>query len=168
MRWKPDSRMRKEASKKFQDALIMEFNKHYGTDAKNLKSWQTLCAAVNVDPIPDNLAEARQAILGVHVNLVDLTRKRVRYRRSKYPLRGVPWDDGSEYDQSEDDEPEYGESEYGESEDDDSSGDDEWEYGEWKYGESEYDDFKLEDDKDWMKEDNDPYPMPAMHDFDWF
>ncbi|KAJ2925073.1 hypothetical protein H1R20_g12026, partial [Candolleomyces eurysporus] len=203
VRWYPNSPKQQAAYEEFRDALVMEFNKNYGTNANDLKSWQKLCAAVRMDPIPNNLAEAKKAMLGVHVNLVDLTcvanpsgirlfptekalteytlrtqkifpmgnvycgallrellrhifseptrverrRESVSYRRSRHTLQGVPWDDESEYGESEDDESEYGE----------------WK---WKYGEPEYDD--LEDDEDCMKGDNDPYPMPAMHDFDWF
>ncbi|KAJ2916726.1 hypothetical protein MD484_g3723, partial [Candolleomyces efflorescens] len=73
MSWDREDPDQNEAYEGFRDALVKEFNKSYGTDANDLTSWQTLCAAVRIDPIPDTLAEARKAMLDIHVNLVDLT-----------------------------------------------------------------------------------------------
>ena len=53
MSWKRDDPDQKAAYEEFRDALVMEFNKNYGTDANDLTSWQTLCAAVRIDPIPE-------------------------------------------------------------------------------------------------------------------
>ncbi|RXW17794.1 hypothetical protein EST38_g8055 [Candolleomyces aberdarensis] len=73
MSWERDDPEQKEAYEEFRDALVMEFNENFGTDANDLTSWQALCAAVRIDHIPDSLAEARRAMLDIHVNLVDLT-----------------------------------------------------------------------------------------------
>ncbi|KAJ2925076.1 hypothetical protein H1R20_g12025, partial [Candolleomyces eurysporus] len=83
MSWRRDNPEQEKAYEKFRDALVIEFNKNYGTDANDLKSWKTLCDAVGINPIPDNLAEARRAMLGVHVNLVDLT---CRIGQSEIPI----------------------------------------------------------------------------------
>ncbi|KAF5341222.1 hypothetical protein D9611_005921 [Ephemerocybe angulata] len=71
--WKKKDPREKEAHFKFKQALTAQFNKNYGTDEESLTSWQALCAAVRIDPIPDTLQEARRAFGKVHVNLVDLT-----------------------------------------------------------------------------------------------
>jgi hypothetical protein len=60
MSWNRDGPDQREAYEGFRDALVMEFNENFGTDTTDLTSWQTLCAAVRIDPIPDTLAEARR------------------------------------------------------------------------------------------------------------
>ncbi|KAF8148235.1 hypothetical protein B0H34DRAFT_737430 [Crassisporium funariophilum] len=74
--------LRQTAYKEFKDALTRQFNVNYGTDARDITAWQTLCASLRVEPIPAKLKDCRQAVLSTHVNLVDLvqsftTKKRV-------------------------------------------------------------------------------------------
>ncbi|KAF7424607.1 hypothetical protein PC9H_009915 [Pleurotus ostreatus] len=72
---------RKKAHQDFKDAMVKEFNDIYGTDESNIDSWRKICIVLDIDPLPDTVQEARDAILSKHINLVDLTenpRGRVR------------------------------------------------------------------------------------------
>ncbi|TFK21866.1 hypothetical protein FA15DRAFT_696104 [Coprinopsis marcescibilis] len=62
-----------DAKNRFQKALVAQFNKTYGKDVNSLTGWQTLCATLRIEPIPDELEMAKEAVLNKHVNLVDLT-----------------------------------------------------------------------------------------------
>ncbi|TFK36319.1 hypothetical protein BDQ12DRAFT_610075, partial [Crucibulum laeve] len=70
--WDRDDENRADARQAFQDALTLQFNNIYGTDANNITSWQVLCARLGIDPIPDSLAACREVVMRTHVNLVDL------------------------------------------------------------------------------------------------
>jgi hypothetical protein len=35
------------------EALVLEFNSWYGTDNGNLRSWQNLCKAIRIYPLPE-------------------------------------------------------------------------------------------------------------------
>ncbi|TFK21863.1 hypothetical protein FA15DRAFT_645014 [Coprinopsis marcescibilis] len=61
------------AVRKFQDALVRQFNEVYGTDEHSLEAWQELCRRVGIYPIPETIAEARSKVKETHVNIVDLT-----------------------------------------------------------------------------------------------
>ncbi|VDC02972.1 unnamed protein product [Peniophora sp. CBMAI 1063] len=61
---------------KFKEALVQQFNATYGTDVNSIVSWQALCGAIGVDPVPDTLKECQSNILSSHVNLVDLAEAR--------------------------------------------------------------------------------------------
>ncbi|EIW80425.1 hypothetical protein CONPUDRAFT_105427 [Coniophora puteana RWD-64-598 SS2] len=63
---------RREARKLFQDALTQQFNVMYGEDENELAAWQSLCAALELDPIPDTVEKCRESIRLTFVNLVDL------------------------------------------------------------------------------------------------
>ncbi|KAH7883439.1 hypothetical protein F5I97DRAFT_1815278 [Phlebopus sp. FC_14] len=63
---------RTTAHEAFKTALVKQFNVVYGTDEESLSAWRKLCEAVNVHPIPVRMADCRQAVRNVHVNLVDL------------------------------------------------------------------------------------------------
>ena len=56
--WEKDNRERKEAHNDFKTALVQQFNVVYGTDGTRLETWQGLCRALNVHPLPTNAAEA--------------------------------------------------------------------------------------------------------------
>ena len=48
------------AKKDFQDALTIQFNNIYGTNENDLTNWQTLCAQLGMDPVPESLKACRQ------------------------------------------------------------------------------------------------------------
>ena len=43
----------------FGQALIQQFGESFGEDVDSLDSWQALCAAVYIDPVPETLEEAQ-------------------------------------------------------------------------------------------------------------
>ncbi|KAI9428380.1 hypothetical protein H4582DRAFT_752056 [Lactarius indigo] len=49
-----------------------EFDHRYGTDKRDINNWLKLCFVLGIDPAPDTLWKCRTAVLGTHVNLVDL------------------------------------------------------------------------------------------------
>ena len=59
--WGKDHPERKKAHRKFKDALVKQFNHVYGTDMNSLASWQNLCYAVRIDPVPGDLHACREA-----------------------------------------------------------------------------------------------------------
>lgn len=54
-----DYEMREER-RKFKSAMVQQFNNLYGTDEKDLNSWQNLCHILNIDPMPEGLKECRE------------------------------------------------------------------------------------------------------------
>ncbi|KAI9567956.1 hypothetical protein HD554DRAFT_1997180, partial [Boletus coccyginus] len=76
--WEKDDPERKEAHRKFKDALVRQFNFAYGTDVNSLVNWQNLCHVVRIDPVPNDLHACREAsdihlaVRYTFVNLVDL------------------------------------------------------------------------------------------------
>ncbi|TEB19285.1 hypothetical protein FA13DRAFT_1744575 [Coprinellus micaceus] len=72
MDWEMDDNEQKSAWFEFQNAVARLFNGVYGTDATSLQAWQHLCRRVRIDPPPDVLEEAREAVFNTHVNLMDL------------------------------------------------------------------------------------------------
>ncbi|KAG2102846.1 uncharacterized protein F5147DRAFT_615876 [Suillus discolor] len=56
----------------FKDALVQEFNTHFGTDGNDISNWQNLCRVLRIDPVPDSIEACRQRVWDTHVNLVDL------------------------------------------------------------------------------------------------
>ncbi|TEB26967.1 hypothetical protein FA13DRAFT_1691786 [Coprinellus micaceus] len=67
----------------FGQALIQQFQESFGKDVDSLDSWQALCAAVYIDPVPDTLEEAQIAFERTHVNLLDLTENHINKREIK-------------------------------------------------------------------------------------
>ncbi len=59
--WRRDDARRKAAHTRFKDAMVLDFNSFYGTDVNALQSWQLLCRAVNVVPLPEDIAACREA-----------------------------------------------------------------------------------------------------------
>lgn len=47
------------ARHQFGQALIDQFSNSFGKEVDSLESWQALCAAVYIDPVPDTLEEAQ-------------------------------------------------------------------------------------------------------------
>ncbi|KAF8148236.1 hypothetical protein B0H34DRAFT_267321 [Crassisporium funariophilum] len=58
-KWVHGQPVRKAAYDEFKDALTRQFNMNYGTDANDLAAWQTLCASLRIEPIPDKLKDCR-------------------------------------------------------------------------------------------------------------
>ncbi|MCJ1344888.1 hypothetical protein MMC31_003093 [Peltigera leucophlebia] len=107
--WEREDPDRKDAKEEFRTAMVQEFNSLYGEDIDDLLSWQDLCKAVRIHPVPNNvetcrkvrlfapllvayLMNTKQKIREIHVNLVDLveqgrTGKRVRLFSSLEKLR---------------------------------------------------------------------------------
>ncbi|KAH6998742.1 hypothetical protein BKA56DRAFT_665297 [Ilyonectria sp. MPI-CAGE-AT-0026] len=70
--FKWDRRELNEVKAEFKAAMVEQFNTTFGTDEKNLESWQRLCRTLGVG-VPNTLKESRQRVQRTHVNLVDLT-----------------------------------------------------------------------------------------------
>ncbi|CAG8084531.1 unnamed protein product [Penicillium nalgiovense] len=56
---------------RYQDALASEVTIWFG-DVLDLESWQKLCRAVGIDPLPGTCADGYMAIRNLYVNLIDL------------------------------------------------------------------------------------------------
>ncbi|KAF9496626.1 hypothetical protein BDN71DRAFT_1505541 [Pleurotus eryngii] len=87
--WDRDDPEREKAHKAFKDALVKEFNDVYGTDEKDINSWHKICTVVNIDPLPDTLRKARDAVLSKHINLVDLVDHPTGHVRAYDSLEGL-------------------------------------------------------------------------------
>ncbi|RXW22110.1 hypothetical protein EST38_g3732 [Candolleomyces aberdarensis] len=63
MHWGREDLEEKEAYTDFGHAIASQFNSMYGEDVDDLSAWQKLCKAIGIDPIPDELEEAREVSL---------------------------------------------------------------------------------------------------------
>ncbi|KAG9127400.1 hypothetical protein FRC07_014210 [Ceratobasidium sp. 392] len=63
---------RRETFANYKLALVLKFNATYGTDQKDLSSWQNLCRAIGIEDVPDKLSSCKKVVQKTHVNLVDL------------------------------------------------------------------------------------------------
>ncbi|KAH3904928.1 hypothetical protein HBI56_235570 [Parastagonospora nodorum] len=70
--WERDDGEREEARRAFKDAMVVQFNALYGTDITKIENWHRLCVAVCIEPLPTTIAECKEEIKNIHVNLVDL------------------------------------------------------------------------------------------------
>jgi len=70
--WAPDAPERTAARRLFREALTEQFNWTFGSDARDLGAWRTLCGAVGLDDSLASVTQCRKALRSVHVNLVDL------------------------------------------------------------------------------------------------
>ncbi|KAL4265670.1 hypothetical protein AB1N83_003362 [Pleurotus pulmonarius] len=89
-RWERKDPRRVKARRAFKHALVREFNDIYGTDENDIGSWHKICIVLDIDPLPDTIQEARDAVSSKHINLVDLTQNpggRVRIFCSLEQLR---------------------------------------------------------------------------------
>ncbi len=59
--WHKEDDSRKEAHAGFKDAMVLDFNSFYGTDVNAFQSWHLLYRAVNVVPLPHDIAACREA-----------------------------------------------------------------------------------------------------------
>lgn len=60
-RWRPTDRT--QARERFRSAMVAEFNARYGTDEKNLTSWQNLCRVFNIQPVPSSIRKCKKVCL---------------------------------------------------------------------------------------------------------
>jgi len=74
---------RNVARQDFREALVLEFNHIYGTNANNLPSWQKLCQNLRIEPIPKTLGDCRKKVGSTYVNLVDL----IDFHRTGIPVK---------------------------------------------------------------------------------
>ncbi|KAF7326254.1 hypothetical protein MKEN_00478400 [Mycena kentingensis (nom. inval.)] len=63
---------RQDARKAYCRALSLAFERQYGGDVNDLESWQTVCDAVGIDPVPETLEDCQFAIDEAHINIIDL------------------------------------------------------------------------------------------------
>ncbi|RDX53153.1 hypothetical protein OH76DRAFT_1433139 [Lentinus brumalis] len=73
--WNNDPTRRKIEWDEIHDAMVLQFNVMYGRRADDLSAWQSLCDALGVNPIPDNIAQCRKIVKTTHVNLVDFLQR---------------------------------------------------------------------------------------------
>jgi len=59
-REKREKILRSMVTRKFQIALVEQFNERFGEDANDLTTWKMLCAVLHIHPIPDTLPEAKK------------------------------------------------------------------------------------------------------------
>ncbi|KAI0721858.1 hypothetical protein C8T65DRAFT_169985 [Cerioporus squamosus] len=53
-------------------AMILQFNRTFGTNAEDLASWQKMCEIIQIDPVPDELEACRRAVVTSYINICDL------------------------------------------------------------------------------------------------
>lgn len=91
MGWERDDPDREAAWQQYTSAMAMQFEERYGRELDDLSGLQRLCLRIGVEPIPEELEEAkevstlhssqtaggswitRQVVYNTHVNIVDLT-----------------------------------------------------------------------------------------------
>ncbi|KAH9853747.1 hypothetical protein C2E23DRAFT_93232 [Lenzites betulinus] len=62
-------------------AMVRQFNDMYGTNVDDLESWQLLCTALGMNPVPKDIKTCQRQVKATHVNLVDFI---------EAPLSGKP------------------------------------------------------------------------------
>lgn len=81
--WERGDEDREEAHGLLKDALTKQFNTMYGTEEDSMDSWQKLCRALNITPMPETLHACRKEVMATHVNLVDLVDRGMSHKRVK-------------------------------------------------------------------------------------
>ena len=56
--WERDDADRKDAHEEFKSTLVHQFNHLYGTDPDDIQTWQGLCMALCIRPLPKKIDEA--------------------------------------------------------------------------------------------------------------
>ena len=59
-KWETDDEERKIAHENFKNAMVHQFNSLYGTDVNDIESWQKLCLALNIVPLPEGIKQCRK------------------------------------------------------------------------------------------------------------
>ncbi|TFK69026.1 hypothetical protein BDN72DRAFT_841113 [Pluteus cervinus] len=70
--WGRKGRRYKEAKRRYNSALVIEFGKIYGSDEGSLDSWKMLCDVLGVEDVPETISACKKIVKRTHVNLVDL------------------------------------------------------------------------------------------------
>ncbi|KAI0723361.1 hypothetical protein C8Q76DRAFT_767296 [Earliella scabrosa] len=76
------------ARKQLQDAMVLQFNGMYGTAVNDPKAWQSLCRALEIEPVPDTLKDCREAVMQTHVNICDLVAAPTLGKPRIFPTEG--------------------------------------------------------------------------------
>ncbi|OSC99185.1 hypothetical protein PYCCODRAFT_1395651 [Trametes coccinea BRFM310] len=79
LRWEP--KQREIAREELRNAMVQQFNVMYGTSVDDLASWQLLCTALGMSPVPNTIKGCQRKVKATHVNLVDFV---------EAPLSGKP------------------------------------------------------------------------------
>ncbi len=58
--WEKEDTDRIEAHDDFKTAMVLKFNRLYGTDVNDIESWHKLCVALNITPLPGDIKECRR------------------------------------------------------------------------------------------------------------
>ncbi len=58
--WNEHGQLWARAYEDLLDALVSQFNFYYGMDSNSLKSWEDLCRAIKISPIPSAMKKARE------------------------------------------------------------------------------------------------------------
>lgn len=61
--------LRKAARTEFKNVLSQTFNSTYGTEVKDLESWQKLCSVLEIVPMPKTLGACRDVRMPSAINL---------------------------------------------------------------------------------------------------
>ncbi|KAI0263443.1 hypothetical protein BC834DRAFT_313574 [Gloeopeniophorella convolvens] len=88
-RWERKDSECETARHAFRAAMKEDFNDIYGLDEHDINNWHRLCLVLDIEPLPQTLAECREAVCQKHVNLVDLVEnytKKVRLFESEEAL----------------------------------------------------------------------------------
>ncbi|KAG5966809.1 hypothetical protein E4U57_001815 [Claviceps arundinis] len=70
-RWDKGSPTEKTARKLFRQALVDEFGAIYGVDDNKLDVLQKLCEKLEINPLPQSIADCKEVIQAHYVNIVD-------------------------------------------------------------------------------------------------
>jgi len=58
--WGRKDEERADAHEGFKEALVHQFNSLYGTEVDDIHSWRGLALALDIFPLPENVAEAKK------------------------------------------------------------------------------------------------------------
>ncbi|KAI0723364.1 hypothetical protein C8Q76DRAFT_392635 [Earliella scabrosa] len=72
--WDVNSDERRAAQFHLQAAMISQFNNPEPGAARDLRTWQHLCAVLKIEPAPGSVRECRAIVTRVQVNICDLIR----------------------------------------------------------------------------------------------
>ena len=61
--WDTHDDERELAHKEFKNAMVHQFNSLYGTNVNDIESWQKLCLALDIVPLPQGIKQCRKVRL---------------------------------------------------------------------------------------------------------
>ncbi|KAJ3730639.1 hypothetical protein C8R42DRAFT_568844 [Lentinula raphanica] len=70
--WRRNSQEGKEALNQIRNAIALQFNAIYGSDANSLNGWHNLFRALQTPEIPETVQDCKERIKTIHVNICDL------------------------------------------------------------------------------------------------